>query len=367
MVLTLSALEGAMMRSKPVHLRRFTQTFAHTQGAEVQAKPKANMPTAKTLFGDMRLRGNDSGSVIDWKCFGVGSQPVVDVPAWLAAFFDAQCYTAEFTGNEGVWYATMFGLDANFVTRTDSDQTRCVLELKQQMAVELDHYYQKHRYRQYGYSKVDMYNILTRSDAYHSSLGHYLSDFLDLNLLVMLKEKRYYWVGKPSDTRVTMMLFNHDITWGSIVHPDLRSHLFADAGFITRRHTHLTDYDIGRMVLTMDDIQITRIRRELRKMKVKELHDKAAELEIDLYDADHKKKLKAVLAAEIFLELTGQSLSVGSSRKKKTQKSGEEDGGDSEDAEGRDNDDAEDGGGHIVDDDDVGGAMLTASSLTALA
>lgn len=349
MVLTLSALEGVMNRSKPVHLRRFTQSFAHTQGAEVQAKPKANIPTAKTLYGDMRLRGNDGGGAIDWKCFGVGSQPVVDVPAWLAAFFDAQCYTAEFTGNEGVWYATMFGLDADFVTRTDSDQTRCVLELKQQMAIELDHYYQKHRYRQYGYSKVDMYNILTRSDAYHSSLGHYLSDFLDLNLLVLLKEKRFYWVGKPSNERVTMMLFNHDITWGSIVHPDLRSHLFADTEFITRRHTHLTDYDIGRMVLTMDDVQITRIRRELRKMKVKELHDKAAELEIDLYDADHKKKLKAVLAAEIFLELTGQSLIEDAPRKKKSS--------DSHEAEGNGNDDTSSVGGdnHIVDD---GGAEM---------
>ena len=236
----------------------------------------------------------------------MGSQPVIDPPAWLAALFDAECYTTEFTGNEGVWYATLFGLDPHFVTRTTGDQERCVLELKQRMAIELDQHYQLQHYRRYGYSKADMYCILNRGDTYHSSLGHYLSDFLDLNLLVLLKNKRYYWVGQPSPTRVTLALYNAEITWGSIVHPDHRAHLFADTSFITKRYMHLSDYDIGRMVLTIDDIQIKKIRRELRKMKVKELQDKAMELEIDLYDVDHKKKLKTPLMEEIFLELTGQ-------------------------------------------------------------
>ena len=308
--LTLSGLEKAMRASKPVFLRNFSQDAKHLQCAEVAAKPQANMPTAKTLYGDTRLKGSDS--TVDWKCFGIGSQPVVDPPAWLAALFDAQCYTTEFTGNEGVWYAVMFGLDPHFVTRTSNEQERCVLEMKQQMAIELDHYYQHKRYRQYGYSKADMYCLLNRADAYHSSLGHYLSDFLDLNLLVLLKDKRYYWVGKPSATRVSIALYNADITWGSVVHPDHRSHLFADTTFITRSYMHLSDYDIGRMVLTMDDIQIKNIRRELRKMKMKELQDKALELEIDLY-ADHKKKLKKPLMEEIFLELTGQPMVAPSS------------------------------------------------------
>jgi len=305
--LTLFGLEKAMRASKPVFLRSFSQSSSFLQSATVEAKPQANMPTAKTVFGDTRLKGSDS-TPLDWKCCGIGAQPVVDPPKWLAPLFDAQCYTTEFTGNEGVWYAVMFGLDPHFITRTASDQERCVLEMKQQMAIELDQYYQQQRYRQYGYSKSDMYCLLNRADAYHSSLGHYLSDFLDLNLMVLLKDKRFYWVGQPRDTRVSIALYNADISWGSIVHPDHRSHLFADTSFVTRSYMHLSDYDIGRMVLTMDDVQIKNIRRELRKMKMKELQDKAIELEIDLYDADHKKKLKKALMEELCLELTGQPM-----------------------------------------------------------
>ena len=294
--------------SKPVFLRNFKPYAKCLQGVALAAKPRMNMPTAKTLYGDTRLRGKSEA--IDWECFGLGSQPVIDLPKWTQELFDDACYTTEYTGNEGVWYAVLFGLDATFITRTASDQERCVLELKQQMSIELDDYYQRLRYRQYGYSKMDMYRALQRADAYHTSLGHYLSDFLDMNLLVLLPLKRYYWVGQPSTARVTLVLYNaDDITWGSIVHPNHDQHLFADMSFITNTYTHLSDFDVGTTVLTMDDVQVRNIKRELRKMKIKELQEKAMELEINLYDADHKKKLKKVLLSEVFLELTGHALS----------------------------------------------------------
>lgn len=309
-MVNLQDIEKAIQASKPVFLRNFKQDSTHLQGAAIAAKPRVNIPTAKALYGDTRLRGD--GESIDWECFGLGSQPVIDVPAWTKELFDEACYTTEYTGNEGVWYAVLFGLDATFITRTASDQERCVLELKQQMSIELDDYYQRLRYRQYGYSKTDMYRALQRADAYHSSLGHYLSDFLDMNLLVLLPAQRYYWVGQPCTARVTLILYNaDDITWGSIVHPNHDHHLFADVSFVTGKYTHLSDFDIGATVLTMDDVQVRNIKRELRKMKIKELQEKAMELEINLYDADQKKKLKKMLMEEIFLELTGQTMAGG--------------------------------------------------------
>ena len=301
---------------------------AMLQGAPIAKKPGPSMPTAHSIARSAQNVGIDIDIDIDadecaadrsalersskatplsWSCVGIGTQPVVDVPKYmrkLFARFAEEYYTTEYVGNEGIWYAVLFGLDTEFFTRTPSSQEKLVGELKHQLSNSIDDYYARCRYRQFGYSRTDMYRVLQTANLYHPSLGHYMSDFMAINIMVVLPHKKYYFIGVYDAARVTLVVFNEGVAWGSVVHPD-RSHLFADISFIADRYTPLARCDVSAQVTDMDEMQIAALRREMRKLKIAELQAKALEMELCVHDGNGKKKKKGDLCAEIFTEITG--------------------------------------------------------------
>ena len=320
-MLTLSALQTQLVQAYPVRLDKYKPCQEIIQQSNIPRKPRINIPTAKQLqtYSQHKSYSNNAFfelpegtnvNDIEWKCSGLGNQEILDLPNELKYLFPhTELHTTTYKGNTGVWYAVLFALDPEFITRTMGNQQKCVNEVKQQMSIELDEYYQKYKYRQYGYMKSDMDRILTHCDEYHVTLGHYFSDFLDINVLVLLESKRFHYLGRFDESRLTIVLYHKGFEWNAIVHSDQESHLFdvAQVQNITNKLSHASSMDATNKHanLVLDASVLTKLKREIKNMKIKELQDRALQLELHIHDTNGKKKLKKNLQEEIYKQLTG--------------------------------------------------------------
>ena len=147
-------------------LRKAFTSPTYIQQSSIPRKPRVSIPTSKHLQKNASNKPNSfyelptgvNSDSLDWKLNGLGSQAILEVPKEIVSFFpeNDELYTTQYEGNSGVWYAVLFALDPEFITRTMGNQEKCVKEVKQQMCIELDDYYHKYRYRQYGYAKSNM-------------------------------------------------------------------------------------------------------------------------------------------------------------------------------------------------------------------
>ena len=320
-MLTLSALQTQLVQSSHVHLNRYRPGIHFTQQVNIPRKPRVTIPTSKQLQTQehhkhlrnatfQALPEGTNTDDISWDCSGLGTQPILDVPKEIQKLFNnSDLYTTQYDGNNGVWYAVLFALDAEFITRTLGNQEKCVQQMKQQMSIELDDYYQKYKYRQYGYIKSDMDKILTHKDEYHTTLGHYLTDFLEINVLVLLENKRFHWLGRFDESRVTIILYHKGLSWYAIAHADQKSHLWdvQVVRHITQTLSHMSSMDASEQHsnLVMDADVLMKLKREIKQMKMKELQERAQSLEIHFRDENEKKKLKKTLQEEVYKQLTG--------------------------------------------------------------
>ena len=211
-----------------------------------------------------------------------------------------------YKGATGVWYAVLFALDSEFVMRTFQTQQNCVVTLKQQMNSELDVHYTKHKYRQFGYSKADMHRVLMNADTYHVFMGHYLSDFLQLNIAVLLPNQKYHWLGRYDEGRTTVCLYHKGTDWCPVVHADGKSHIFSDLRCLDGlEHLEFMDSSKQHLNLNMDKATLAILKREIKAMKLRELQDRAVSLELLIHDAYGKQKLKGDLQKEVYVQMTG--------------------------------------------------------------
>ena len=259
-MVSLSTIQAQMVQARHVHLSRYRYSADYIQQPSIPRKPRVTIPTAKQLQVHHQHRhvqneafyelpsGTDAND-IEWQCNSIGTQPILELPKELKCLFPSDdLYTTQYDGNTGVWYAVLFALDPDFITRTLGNQEKCVKEVKQQMSIELDDYYHKHKYRQYGYTKSDMDRMLTHSDEYHMTLGHYLTDFMELNVLVLLENRRFHWLGRFDESRVTTVLYRKGVSWFAIAHPDQQSHLWdvRTVNNITAKLGHVASLDASQ-------------------------------------------------------------------------------------------------------------------------
>lgn len=320
-MLTLSALQTHLVQAQHVHLNRYRPCETFIQKANITRKPRVTIPTSKQLqtheqhkyvkqASFCELPEGTNTDDISWDCSGLGTQPILDVPKEIQKLFTTtDLYTTQYEGNSSVWYAVLFALDVEFITRTLGNQEKCVQQMKQQMSIEIDDYYQKYKYHQYGYIKSDMDKILTYKDEYHSTLGHYLTDFLEINVLVLLENKRFHWLGRFDESRVTIILYHKGMSWYAIAHVDQKSHLWdvQTVQHITQTLSHMSSMDASEQHsnLVIDIDVLIKLKREIKQMKIKEIQDRAKLLEIHIRDENDRKKLKKTLQEEVYKQLTG--------------------------------------------------------------
>ena len=129
-MLTLSQLQTRLVQSQHVHLNRYRFSNDYIQQPNIPRKPRVSIPTSKQLLTQSQHKhlksntfyelpeGVDSEN-IEWKCNGLGTQPILELPKELQSLFsNDELYTTQYDGNCGVWYAVLFALDPEFITRT---------------------------------------------------------------------------------------------------------------------------------------------------------------------------------------------------------------------------------------------------------
>ena len=321
MTIGLSVIQNTFVLGHHVRLDRYQPCERFLQKPRIVRKARVTIPTASQLHNNAKKLKFDTfhelptGTNIDdmdWKCTGLGTQPILDIPNEFKKSLKNTAkdwYTTQYRGNTSVWYSILFGLDPEFITRSFTNQKRCVCELKQQMSIELDDYYQKFKYRQYGYMKSKMDRLLAHEDEYHPNLGHYLTDFLGINVMVLLEGKRYHWVGRYDEGKHTLLIYHKGVEWGSLVHPDQVSHILSPETvaqmIVNLSHVEALDASRQHSNLVLDDDILNKLKRQIKAMKLKDLQDRAMQLELLIHDDYGKKKLKRVLQQEIYTQLTG--------------------------------------------------------------
>jgi len=262
-------------------------------------------------------QSSNGSSPNDWQILTFSEQSILDLPPYLQEIYTSVqlyndlYYCTLFDDVNGFWYALLAGLDSSFIGRTRLSQLKYVTELKLNMMNELHRHFEPLHYRGFGFVKSEMMSMLQQNDLYNACLGHYCGDFLNLNLVVLNEKKEINWLLPYCDNRVTLVLFREGIKWGSVIHPDNKSHLLPHAKEILESVCTQGD------VITWEknshketDVTVLKtIRKELKLLKIKDLSDKAEKLEIALVDVDTgKKKIKERLLKEVFTALTGQEL-----------------------------------------------------------
>ena len=278
---------------------------------------------------------NDASDTSAWTAHAKGDH-VMPMDPLLYRFFDEAFYMMRHDGIIGPLYVLLYALDPYITTLDSINQQKIVTALKRRVVSELPSLFKRRRYNQFGYRMKEIRALLSQKDEYADVLGHCISDFLNINLLALVattdddgccdpstasssrNEKPrneppaehasnrsrldgYRWIGTHDPKRATIVLFNNGLAWSSVVHTNMRAHFLKDTQYICDGLARLdTDTDTLREKSQPDKETIDELKRSIRSMKLKEMHELAMQIDVDIYrDGSRVKKLKADLMNDL--------------------------------------------------------------------
>ena len=266
---------------------------------------------------------------------------VVSMPAILTYYFDSEFYLLQHRGVSAPLYTILYALAPFSASLPPVDQRKLACRLKRRIASALRTMFKTHRYNQMGYRIKKIQALLAHDDEYSDALGHIISDYFQVNILVLdvhHPEGRLYDadgatdgatdgaaasgapplsyrnIGQYVETRPTIVLCARAGSgmhaWDAVVHRNMNSHVFDDVRFIhndvPRSSEPLRGGSTQSLGTELDKETIAEIRQCVDRMKMDELCALARSLDIptERDDNPRKRKLKAVLAREIFEQAT---------------------------------------------------------------
>lgn len=327
--ISLDEIEQVMQSSRPVIIHNILKQCKWKnliQNKHVQLKRRdvdsiLNVLTQTPHNVHPHQYQDEQNEIEQWHILSTTNDNIETIPDFIQEIFEHidpantllwQAFYTSFTKDvNGFWYCLLSGLDSSFIGRTRFSKMRLVLELKQNMIYELEQYFEPLHYRGYGFVKSSMLSLLQQEDVYNNSLGHYVCDFLKINIVLITPNKEMLWIAPYREDRVLLMMWKRDIHWGVIIHPDDKSHLFTmNMKPLLEQYCFngsLIDWTRKSHIET-DPTVLKQIKKELKLFKIKELIDKAEKLEIPVICmTTGKRKLKEQLLTDIFTALTGQS------------------------------------------------------------
>jgi len=230
---------------------------------------------------------------------------IVEIPTEWEDLFpsSSQYFLCNF--KEDFWSALMCQLESDFLFSTPLTQSSCILRFKSKLIESVHDLFSEKRYVSYGYNKHAMYSFLQTDDVFNDSLGHLVSDYLQVNIVIFTDiAERYYYTFSPWDpTLPSYIMLHHGIDWGCISHAIKEKRLFTTeeaAIFLEKckKHHQPTDSSSG-------DINVSDLKKKIKNMKIKELQEKALDLQISIDDDNGKKKLKSILQRDIYYAMSG--------------------------------------------------------------
>lgn len=324
--INLNQLEHILRDSRPIYIHqiRICQKNTLIQSKNIQIKNKSALDVISPLLTkkyDSRSQSHmqQESSEEDWNIITLSENTITDVPPFILQLFteiglDANAfYSTSFDDINGFWYCILSALDNTFIGRTKQSQLKYILEFKQTLAGELENYFESLHYRGYGYVRTNMISILQQNEAYYSCVGHYVCDFLKINVATINENKELFWIAPYKEDRVTLILWRELTKWGVIIHPDNKSHFLKnvkDALETVCKKGNTISWTKNSNTEN-DPVILKKIKKEIKALGIKDLIERAEKLEINTFDYETgKKKIKDKLLKEVFKALTGQEMIV---------------------------------------------------------
>jgi hypothetical protein len=167
-----------------------------------------------------------------------------------------------------------------------------------------------------------MLSMLQSKHAYNDSLGHLACDYLGINMVVINADDTYYRLAPAREDKTTLFLCRNGNVWGSVVSAAAEEVCGNDIGGAMSPHLlgleateaalslmkAASEIEKARFTKTLDETTLKKMRKEVCAMKIKDLQERASDFQIPIRDKEEKKKLKAVLQAELYFMLTGKPI-----------------------------------------------------------
>ena len=312
-MISLETLENIMENSRPIFWNQFKPCDKFTQSKNICHKVKVttdnilkHVPSTSQTY-QYSLSDDDS-----WNMFTIANQPINELPSYLSEIFDERCYTVTFDNVNGFWYCILTSLDPSFMGRTVQNQKKCIIEFKWSLANDLDDYFEPLHYRGFGFTKSSMLDLLQTNELYDNSLGHYACDYLKLNICIInnnsQSEQTLFWLAPQNAERVTLIMIKQDNKWSVVIHPDGKSHMRLNIfEMLENKFGQSSSIDWTKTShIETDQAKLKNVKKELKNMKIKQLIEKAEQLEINLVSEETgKKKLKEQILKDVYHALTG--------------------------------------------------------------
>jgi adenosine/AMP kinase len=300
-MLSLKQIESALSKNKPFFLSELNSTKKWEQSFTIPKKPAVSeLQTASDTFVPVDKEHTLSIFSNNWNL-------ISDLREDLQVIFGNSYFTCEYVDN--FWGAVLTALEPEFIMSNSTTQDRMISDLTHKLGSFLEEIFEDKRYAVRGYNKSNMLSLLQSNQLFTEGLGNLLCDFLQLNIVIINPDNSYYFLCKENKNWVNMFMWKSENKWGSIVHADGKSHFFKDIENLLEKMTMSSPIENIKFEKHLDEGQIKTLKKEIKTLKIKELQNKALDLQISISDKDGKKKLKAILQDEIFYALTGQMLS----------------------------------------------------------
>jgi len=225
---------------------------------------------------------------------------------------------------QGLFICVLLATMPQLFLVSEKEQRRKVDEIRLQMIAELDGSYEIFGYRQYGYVKSEMQQVLWQiHERYHVSIGHYLSDFLKVNLLVIDSQSSpsdesdencvqasFEWLSPFQLCRSSVICHRDGYSlWGCFIASDSRSHLNVDLQSLSQTCFAKDPVEPQKSIYSeADKVQLKKI---LKKTLVKDLQKRAYTMEIPLTyetgDGATRNKRREDLERDIFQAITASA------------------------------------------------------------
>ena len=207
-------------------------------------------------------------------------------------------------------YSILLILDPQFYTLSSSGQTNYIRNLTLKMCEKLHQTYRERNYRQYGYQRSAMQKGILEDTVWSDSIQHFVSDFWDLNIILLPEEGNTYKVcGYYQESRCSIILVKIDnFTYKPIMHEG-GDHYFEDL-LGKLQPTYGPSQQEAKKYQAIGTEQYQKWYRDRKRMlkitKMKEVELLAEKLEIKIRDEHRKKRHKADLIDEILLVESGK-------------------------------------------------------------
>lgn len=267
-------------------------------------------------FDDLAEMGKSEASpTVDDDFSGIGEFSLgneIKLPDKLVSAFGEKFYGLVFNGHGSILRAIICGIDPVNIGYSEGIQKKMMVNLRNEMGEYASNNFINNNYRSYGYSSSSLQTSILSDSIVDKQTVHVMTDYMGINVAVLNQTcERYYWASEYDPNRCGLLLWERNDGMVCVLSEDCISHLFKNfkevVSEIAEEMVGESIFSISKKVI-FDGEMKQELVKKLKDEKIKDIRARAIDLELSILDSERKQKKKSVLIAEIYYQLTGDTI-----------------------------------------------------------